>query len=849
MAYFIQPISEQFGDGGFLGTVMGYDELLSGLNLVSPISAKLLVNLADDTAMTGPAANQAQTITIYSPITSFGLGDIDGNNGFFINGIIESGRLGGEVSNAGDINGDGLDDFIIGAGSGFANGLYNAGQIYIVFGSSGFQAQAANNIEFDLQGLDGSNGFSITGLGGLNALGTSLSGIGDFNGDGIDDFIVGAPGVANQSGDSYVIFGTRDGYAAEFDLMNLDGTNGFVLYGDAARDGSGSAVSNAGDVNGDGFADIIVGARGVDGVGENSGEAYVVFGAASGVFPNLYLNGLDGTNGFIISSRVAGVELGLSVSSAGDFNGDGFDDILISAPGIEPGENLPTGETYIIFGSQSGFSSHIDLANLSNSEGLTIFGLRGNGFDGQFDGNGRSVSGVGDINGDGLDDVLIGAPNSGTYNGEAYIIFGSATRLGDYDVRDLDGHNGFQITGTLSVGPIGTGPNAGFSVSGAGDVNGDGYDDFLIGAPDGTLASSPSGDTYLIFGSASGHDGRLDLAALNGHEGFIIEGRNIGDQSGSSVSSAGDINGDGFDDILIGAASSREAGFGGSDGQSYIIYGNANFGRSTTALTDGNDVFSARDTIVVYAGDGDDIIDGLGGSDYLYGEGGNDDMFGGAANDMLDGGLGDDILNGGTGNDTLIGGTGSDILIGADGADELIGGAGHDYITGCAGNDELRGGAGEDIFVIMAGAGNDVIYDFEAGIDWLEFGDDVYSFDHLKFYQDGNNVIIQSQNGITTLIDFDLANINEYDFVFRIWTADTGAYSGEGKSSTTVSEGIESGQNLGASSELQDFDTPIIDELAAALEVREVPSGIYGQQFDLDISDYDSAAFAYYELF
>ena len=769
MAYLTKHLSEQFGFNDSLMFSSPFDFLAIDIKPNLDIMAK-------------PLAAVTQTITIYSPITSFDLGGLDGNNGFFINGITEGGRLGGDVSSAGDINGDGFDDVIISASTGFVNGLYNAGQIFIVFGSSEFQAQAGNNIEFNLQGLDGSNGFSIAGLGGLNALGASISGIGDFNGDGIDDFIVGAPGVAGQSGDSYVIFGSRGGFDAEFDLTSLDGTNGFVLYGDAARDGSGGAVSNAGDVNGDGFADIIVGARGVDGIGENSGEAYVVFGAASGYFPNLYLNGLDGTNGFVISSRAAGVELGLSVSSAGDFNGDGFDDILVSAPGIEPDENLPTGETYIIFGSQSGFSSHVDLANLGSSEGLTVFGLRGNGFRGQFDGNGFSVSGVGDINGDGLDDVLIGAPNSGTYNGEAYIIFGSSTRLGGYDVRDLDGYNGFQITGTLSVGSNGVGPNAGFSVSGAGDVNGDGYDDFLIGAPDGSFASSPSGDTYLIFGSASGHDGQLDLGALNGHEGFIIQGRNIGDQSGSSVSSAGDINGDGFDDILIGAASSREAGFGSSDGQSYIIYGSAEFGRSTTTLTDGDDVFSARDTIVVHAGDGDDIIDGLGGSDYLYGEGGHDDMFGGGGNDMLDGGLGDDILNGGTGDDTIIGGAGSDILIGAEGADTLSGGAGNDYITGGTGDDDLRGGAGEDIFVIIAGAGNDVIHDFEIGVDWIEFGDDVYKFDHLSFIQVGDDVQIKSANGITTLIGINVDDINQYDFIFRTTSDDPSTKKDDGKS-------------------------------------------------------------------
>ena len=89
MAYFIKPVSEQLGFGGTLDAIMGYDDLLSGLNFISPVSAKPVVNLAENTAMTSPDANRTQTITIYSPITSFDLGDLDGNNGFFINGINE----------------------------------------------------------------------------------------------------------------------------------------------------------------------------------------------------------------------------------------------------------------------------------------------------------------------------------------------------------------------------------------------------------------------------------------------------------------------------------------------------------------------------------------------------------------------------------------------------------------------------------------------------------------------------------------------------------------------------------------------------------------------------------------
>ena len=761
MAYFIKSFgnsfeNEFFFDSGFT-SVFDFENLLTGLDFLTPTTSKIVV------------AEEGGTVT---PIDRFFLGDLDGSNGFSISGVD-----GWANSNIGDVNGDGIDDFIIGASRADANGIELAGQAYVIFGTAG---SFPSNI--DITDLDGSNGFAINGINSRDFAGSSVSGLGDVNGDGIDDFIIGAPGVASGSGDSYVVFGTADGHNGSFDLTSIDGSNGFILYGNEENDSSGSSVSAAGDINGDGFADILVGASRANVDGENYGEAYVVYGSARGYYPNLYLHSLDNSEGFSMSGFQESVWLGQSVSSAGDVNGDGIDDILVGAPGATQRNGQP-GEVYVVFGSEDGLGNNVDLTTLDGTNGFVITGLQGGGFRGLPDGVGSAVSSAGDVNGDGIDDILIGSDSNGFYVGRAFVIYGSTTGYnGNFNItRDpndsqtillngrADGSHGFVLTTDLERSFTGS------SVSNLGDINGDGYDDFIVSSngarPTGNVEA---GAEYVVFGTDTGYNGSLDLTALDGRDGFVISGDENGGTSGNYVSGAGDVNNDGFADILVSMPSAHE---------SYIIFGSAEFGRTVTTLEAGNHAYSVTGgSEVVYAGGGDDIIDGLGGSDYLYGEGGHDDMFGGDGNDMLDGGFGDDILNGGYGDDTLIGGEGSDILIGAEGEDTLNGGTGNDYITGGIGDDHLRGGEGEDIFVIMAGAGNDVIYDFEVGIDWIEFGDGVYNFDQLSFIQVGNDVQIKTTNGVTTLIDINISDISEYDFIFRTSTADSGAGDSGGNS-------------------------------------------------------------------
>jgi hypothetical protein len=280
---------------------------------------------------------------------------------------------------------------------------------------------------------------------------------------------------------------------------------------------------------------------------------------------------LNGFNGFVINGIDLNDFLGVSVSDAGDVNGDGIDDIIIGALGSDPNGNSLAGESYVVFGNQQGFTPTIDLSNLDGTNGFII-----NGIDGD-DRLGTSVGAAGDINGDGIDDIVIGAPDADPYGisfaGEIYVVFGNQQGFTPtLNLSDLNGANGFTINGVDSLDRAGT------SVGAAGDINGDGIDDIVIGAPFADpYGISSAGETYVVFGNQQGFTPTLNLSDLNGANGFIINGIDgvgglenafLGDQSGTSVGSAGDINGDGIDDLITGAP------FGDyGAGQSYIIFG------------------------------------------------------------------------------------------------------------------------------------------------------------------------------------------------------------------------------------------------------------------------------------
>ena len=575
----------------------------------------------------------------------------DGSAGFVINGIDFNDQSGRSVSSAGDVNGDGFDDILIGAFRASPNGNYNSGESYVIFGNSESPA-----ISLDLatllavNGGDGTVGFVINGIDGGDYSGRSVSSAGDINGDGFEDILIGAFGAdpnGSFSGESYVVFGSDAGFGASLDLSSLNGTNGFVINGIGLFDNSGDNVSSAGDINGDGFDDILIGASNADPNGAESGETYVVFGrdlafAASFELSGLLaVNGGDGTSGFVINGIDGDDGSGYSVSSAGDINGDGFGDIIIGATYADP-NGAESGESYIVFGSGAGFGASLELSSLNGTNGFVIGGID------EFDESGMSVSSAGDINGDGFDDVIIGAERAGL-TGESYVVLGGDIPFtASLDLSSLDGTNGFVING------IDESDRSGSSVSSAGDINGDGFDDILIGArradPNGDL----SGESYVVFGNDAGFGASLDVSSLDGTTGFVINGIGQGDLSGGSVSAAGDINGDGFDDILIGAASADPNG-NGSAGESYVIYGQADFGRKSEILSDNNDTYTASDIgEVIFGLAGDDVINGGTASDVIFGDEGVDILSGNSGNDRLEGGAGNDTLDGGDGQDVAV---------------------------------------------------------------------------------------------------------------------------------------------------------------------------------------------------
>ncbi|PLX38238.1 MAG: hypothetical protein C0606_08460 [Hyphomicrobiales bacterium] len=642
------------------------------------------------------------------------LSSLDGTNGFQINGEAAEDYSGYSVSSAGDINGDGFDDVIIGAFRADPNGS-ESGASYVVFGkATGYSAS------IELSNLDGTDGFQINGEAVGDRSGWSVSNACDVNGDGYDDLIIGAYFAdpnGNTSGASYVVFGKATGYSASIELSNLDGTDGFQINGEAASDLNGDSVSSAGDINGDGFDDLIVGAFGADPNGDASGASYVVFGKASGFAANLELSSLDGANGFQINGETVDDNSGHSVSSAGDINGDGFDDLIVGAPYADP-NGVASGASYVVFGKASGFAANLELSSLDGTNGFQINGGAAD------DRSGWSVSSAGDINGDGFDDLILGAdfadPN-GDLSGASYVVFGQASGFAaSLELSSLDGTNGFQINGEA------TGDQSGHSVSSAGDVDGDGYDDLIIGSfgadPNGDL----SGASYVVFGKASGFTANLELSSLGGINGFQINGEAAGDQSGVSVSGAGDVNGDGFDDLIIGASHADPNGDG--SGASYVVFG----GPGAVDPIIGGDT---DDSLI--GGEGDDYIDGGDGRDEILGNGGDDTLIGGSGKDTIYGGTGADSIDGEEHGDEVYGEEGDDTITGGHGYDTLDGGAGNDFIDGGEfddsvlggdGNDTLWGGDGND--TVNGGTGNDVLYG-NAGDDWLNAAggnDTIYHF-------------------------------------------------------------------------------------------------------------------------
>ncbi|WGM37741.1 calcium-binding protein [Caulobacter sp. NIBR1757] len=653
---------------------------------------------------------------------------LNGADGFQISGAAVDDYTGRLVAAIGDINADGIVDFMVSA-AGLDGNVANSGGAYVIFGrTSGFPA------DLNVSTLNGTNGFRISGevltYASAGATGNAISAAGDINGDGIADLIIGTPVASSndfQSGAAWVLFGRNTavagGFASTVDLTTLNGADGFQINGVGAQTGGGSTVSAAGDVNGDGFDDLLFTAYRTATNGALSGTTYVVFGrdtAVSGTFAaNLELSSLNGTNGFRIQGAAAGEYSGFAASAAGDINHDGIDDLLIGALSSDvAGDN--TGAAYVVYGKNTAvsgaFAADVQLSGLNGANGFRMTGVNAQ------DAAGVSVAAAGDINGDGIDDLVIGAhasDNGGDYSGSTYVVFGRNTAVSgafaaSFSLSSLNGANGFRLDGLER-------DYSGRSVSAAGDVNGDGIDDLLIGAYRSDATAAYAGGAYLLFGRTTGFAAAISLGSLDGTTGVQINGEFGGDNFGIDVS-AGDVNGDGLSDLIIGAGYADPNG--ANSGAAYVIFGQqgafvgtpADQTYSGGAGADSLAGLGGKDTLSGLGGD--DILDGGADNDVLYGGDGADDLIGGAGSDILNGDDGNDELNGGDGSDKLFGGIGTDLLIGGLGNDRMDGGAGVDTLNGNDGNDYLDGGLGAD--VLRGGLLNDVYIVDDAGDQTIE---------------------------------------------------------------------------------------------------------------------------------
>ncbi|MFD1602082.1 HYR domain-containing protein [Flavobacterium artemisiae] len=330
-------------------------------------------------------------------------------------------------------------------------------------------------------------------------------------------------------------------------INNLYGANGFSIYGEVLSREAGFSVNTAGDINGDGINDLIIGAPGAydSWYGKAkvykaiSGAAYVVFGKKSGFSPNIDLGLLNGTNGFVIRNDIPSSNFpvtGYDVSGAGDINGDGIGDFMLSDPYRHSSYGTEVGHTYIIFGKNGGYPAELKISDLNGSSGFTFIGNE------NFGNPGISIDGIGDVNSDGFQDIAIISGGSGAVDGKCYVIYGKANGFpAILRPFELNGANGFTIQGNAAIGKIGT------TVAGLGDVNGDGISDIGMGS----YNNSGQVRKFIVFGRSSNFPTNFNISNLNGTNGFIIE--NTADPliPFDGVAKAGDLNNDGINDIAI----------------------------------------------------------------------------------------------------------------------------------------------------------------------------------------------------------------------------------------------------------------------------------------------------------
>lgn len=348
---------------------------------------------------------------------------------------------------------------------------------------------------------------TLTAPSGSSEFGNSVDAAGDIDGDGFGDLVVGAPG--SGAGQAFVYLGRGAGVAT---------TPRFTFAGVDAADRFGAAVAGAGDVNRDGYGDLIIGAptAGVAGVG-NAGTATIFLGRDLPSAP---------VRSTVLLGGAAGDRFGIAVAGGGDCNADGFTEVVVGADRADPMGRLDGGEAYVHFGRATGIRVMPDVPMLGTAAG---------------DNFGRAVAMIGDYNGDGAADLLVGAPRGST-QGATRIAFGAVMRM-------LFPTN-LEFTGPIAMSRDGFGT----SVAGVGDLNGDGFTDFAVGAPLVDGAGTTRGAVGVCLGRA----------VVDRVECSVIVGTANNDRLGDVVAGIGDSNNDGFDDVLAGSPAATRAGLSGA---------------------------------------------------------------------------------------------------------------------------------------------------------------------------------------------------------------------------------------------------------------------------------------------